>query len=229
MKSPKPKSRTGGGLSTIQHLPTPGRHVVILLGVFLEEQLWSTLTSSVCQPTCDTSVRGRSDRYVSTSTRETDRCNGTSHLQALQIIPSQAFSRGRRYTSPRIKHAMQPGLGSNKAANSKSAVDPLHPSFSLEGSEGKDKLRFVHFKKVPRRLMTPQSARASARLSHVTTVVYQLDSCTHFCRWVPLDRHRGFVGTKTAHSNPRCFNAMFTSDPQTAHIPTSPLNPSHDH
>lgn len=205
----------------------PGRHVVILLGVFPEEQLWSTLTS-VCQPTCDISVHGRSDRYVSTSTRETDRCNGTSHLQALQIIPSQAFSRDRRYTSPRINTYCSRASGPTKQQIASR--------------------RLIHFtqasaSRVLRGRQTPLCPRQkgcssfddssirpdSARLSHVTTVVYQLDSCTHFCHWVHLDRHRVFVGTKTAHSNPQCFNAMFTCDPQTAHIPTSPLNPSHDH
>lgn len=180
-----PKSRVQNWWWPTDHPPssTPGRHVVILLGDFLEEQLWSTLTS-VCQPTCDTSVRGRSDRYVSTSTRETDRCNGTSHLQALQIIPSQAFSKDRRYTSPRINTCCSRASGPTKQQIASRRLIHFTQASASKGSEGEDKLRFVHVKKGSSTFDDSSVRRASTRLSHVTTVVYQLDSCTHFCRWV---------------------------------------------
>lgn len=108
-----------------------------------------------CTQRAHTSVRGRPDtcRYV-LSTRTSDRCNGTSHLQALQIIPSKLFPKtGNAHIT---SHHTQPGLGSKQS--SKSAADPPHPSFGLEGLRGRQ-TPLCPRQKASRGLMTPQPAR----------------------------------------------------------------------
>lgn len=129
---------------------TPGRHVVTPLALPRSYFEFCTACTVRLPRYGRDKIAHTRDRYV-LATRTPDRCNGTSHLQALQIHPVQAFAK-----TEDAHITSQPGLGSNKAG--KSAADPPHPSFGLDGLRG-TQTPLCPRQKPSRRLVTPQPAR----------------------------------------------------------------------
>lgn len=150
--------------------------------------------------------RHRLGRYVLPlcPIRRLDRCNGTSPpagtsdaSSALHDNPACLY-----IVIHHLSHHTQPGLGSNKATNRGST----HRT-QASASRGKQSSA-LSTSKPSRDAVAPSPSDDSSR----SLLAYHMSLHCAAVTAAP-DRRRAFVGTKTAHSSPRCHHALFTLAP----------------